>query len=110
MEAADDRGHGLDAGESSRVADDVDDPGVTAPGQHDQAVAGDVDNEGLVIEDQRVWCPGPVGQCLVKRHAMFEVAGAVDLAGDQHRIIEQQRWLAAFDDFEAGLLQRVAAG
>ena len=42
MEAADDRGHGLDAGQLSHITDDVDNPGVPAPGQHDQTVTGDV--------------------------------------------------------------------
>ena len=90
MEAADDRGHGLDAGEPSRITDDVDNPGVPAPGQHDQTVTGDVDDEGLVVEDQRVGRPGPVGQRLVKRHAMLEVTCAIYLAGDQYRIVKQQ--------------------
>ena len=110
MEAADDRGDGLDAGEPSRIADDIDNPGVPAPGQHDQTMTGDVDDEGLIIEDQRVGRPGPVSQRLVERHAMLEVAGAIHLAGDQYRIVKQQRWLAAFDDFKAGLSSALRLG
>jgi hypothetical protein len=105
VKAADDRGNGVDAGESARVADDIDDPGVAAPRKHHQPVTGDMDDEGLIVEDERVGCPGPIGERLMKRHAVFEVGGAIDLAGDQHGIVEQQRGLAAFDDFQAGLLQ-----
>lgn len=105
VKAADDRGNGVDAGESARLADDIDDPGVAAPRKHHQPVTGDMDDEGLIVEDERVGCPGPIGERLMKRHAVFEVGGAIDLAGDQHGIVEQQRGLAAFDDFQAGLLQ-----
>jgi hypothetical protein len=34
-------------------------------------------------------------------HGAFEVGGPVDLAGDQHRAVEQEGWLTALDHVEA---------
>ena len=44
-----------------------------------------------------------------RRHAGFEVGGAVDLAGDEHAAVDQQRGLTALDDLEPLALQGPAA-
>ena len=98
------------AGESLGVAADVDDARVPAAGQHDQSASGTFPIERLVVEDQRVRFParrraGPGGW-----GTPFEVGPAVDLTGDQHRPVEQERRAPLLDDVEPGVLQRAAAG
>src|SRR4029079_4814146 len=88
VEAAYDGGDGVDAGESACVADDIDDAGVAASGEDHEPMTGNVDHQGLVIEDQRGGCPGAVNQRLMERHAVFKATGSVDLAGNEHRVVE----------------------
>jgi len=99
-----------DAGEPLGVPDDVDGAGVAAAGHDDQSLAAQVHHQGLVVQDQRVGFPGGAGPVLVGGgHAVFEVGGAVDLAGDQDGAVEEQGRLAAPDHVEALAGQRVLA-
>ena len=90
MKAAYDGGDGVDAGQAAGVADDVDDSGVPAAGEHYKTMAGDVEDEGLVIQNQWVGHPALVGEHLVEAHPVFKVGGPVHLAGNEHRIVEHQ--------------------
>jgi hypothetical protein len=99
-----------DAGQPLCVPDDVDGAGVPAAGHDDQSPAAHVHDEGLVVEDQRVGFPRGAGPLLVGGgHAVFEVGGAVDLAGDQDGAAGEQRRLAALDHVEALAGQRALA-
>ena len=82
---------------------------MPAAGEHDEALAADVDHQRLLVEDRRVGLPPPVAPGLVVGHPALEVGGAVDLPGDEHRAVEQQRGLPALDHLEALGLQRRAA-
>ena len=95
VEAAEQRVQPVDAGQPQRVPGDVDRAGVAAAGDHDQAPAADVDDQRLLVEDQRVGLPPPVAPRLVVGHAALEVGRAVHLAGDEHAAVEQQRRLRA---------------
>src|SRR5262249_51970358 len=59
----------VDPRQPQGVAGDVDGAGVPAPGQHHQAPVPDVDDEGLVVDDQRGGLPPPVPVGLVHRQA-----------------------------------------
>jgi hypothetical protein len=56
-----------------------------------------VHHERLVVEYQRIGLPAPVPLGFVIGHALFEVGGAVDLAGDENAVIQKERWLAALE-------------
>ena len=69
-----------------------------------------LDDERLIIEYQRVGSPCRVGPALMRwGHAAFEVGSPVDLAGDQDRAVEQERWLTALDHIEALACERTLA-
>jgi hypothetical protein len=62
VEAADESGDPVTAGQAPSVAEDVDGAGVRAGRHHHQALAGDVDDQVLVVQDQRVGLQvGPAG-------------------------------------------------
>ena len=69
VEAADDSVDSVDTRESAGVGDDVDDARVTAAGEGDEPFAGHVDDERLVIEDQRIGLPCPAPTRLMEREA-----------------------------------------
>jgi len=48
------------------------------------ALAGDVDDQVLVVEDQRVGLPAVAGPGVVDGEAGLELGDPGDLAGDQH--------------------------
>src|SRR5580704_536411 len=100
----------LAATEALGVPGDVDHARVTAAGDHHQAAAADVDDERLVIEDQRVGLPAVGGPSLLRRETGLPPGGARDLAGDQHGPAEQETRLLFLDDVEAGPGERAAAG
>ena len=110
MEAADDGVQLLHAGEPLGVAADVDDARVPAAGEHDQPAPGDVSDQRLVVQDQRVGLPALAAPGLVDSESLLESGNAVDLASDQHRPVVQERRLPLLDDAEAGVFQRAAAG
>ena len=110
MEAADDGVQLVDAGQSLGVTADVDDARVPAAGEHDQPAPGDVGDQRLVVEDQRVRLPACAAPGLVDREALLEAGDPVDLPGDQHRPVVQERRLPLLDDAEACVFQRAAAG
>jgi hypothetical protein len=87
------------------VPDDVDHPGVAAPGDDDQPPAAHIDHERLVVDDGGVVLPAvPVPGLMLRRHAMLELGDAVHLAGDQDAS-GQQRPLPPFDHLEPFALQ-----
>ena len=65
--------------------------GMAAAREDDQSPARDVGDQGLVVEDQRIRLPGSAPPGLVDREAPLEAGGAVDLAGDEHRVVEEER-------------------
>ena len=67
-----------------------------------------VDDERLVVEDERVGFPPVVVEPFVEWEAGLEVGGSVDFAGDEHRSAEHERSLATLDDLEALLLERLS--
>jgi hypothetical protein len=108
-------------GEPHRMPNDVDRARVRAAGQNDQTLAAHVDDQGLVVHDQRIVLPRPAGPSLMGcGHAAFVLSRAVDLAGDQHASVDEQRRLAAFDHLQAfrvegapaqrGQLERLRSG
>ena len=82
---------------------------MPAAGEDHQAAPAHVRHEGLVVEDQRVGMPLRVSEGLVDGEALLELRAAVDLAGDQHRAVEEERGLLLLDDLEAGSLERASA-
>jgi hypothetical protein len=95
----------VDAGEPLRLADDVDDAGVAAPGDDQESPAADVRHQRLVFMDQRVVPPLAIHPCLVTcRQAGLERRRARHLAGDQQHAAEQERRLPVLDQGEAGVL------
>ena len=95
MEAADEGMEVVDASEPLGLLADVDDLGVRAAGEYDEALAGDVGDERLIVEDERIGCPAAVAARLVDGEALLEAAASVDLAGDEHRSVQQKRRLPA---------------
>jgi len=88
----------VDAGESFRLADDVDDAGVAAPGDDHESPAADVRHQRLVFMDQRVVSPLAIHPCLVTcRQAGLGRRRARHLAGDQQHAAEQERRLPVLD-------------
>ena len=69
-------------GEATGIAADVHDSGVAAPGDDEQALVLDVDDERLVVEDERVRLPGIVDPRLLRRKAGLLASGAGVLTGD----------------------------
>ena len=120
MEAAYDGVHLADAGELAGVAGDVDDAGVAAAGEHDETSVAYVEDEGLVVEDQRIGLPLLAFEGLFAGHPLFEVGGTGHFAGHERAGLEQEGRLWPLDDLEAGVdhgplaggghLDRVAAG
>jgi hypothetical protein len=66
-------------------------------------VVGDVDDEGLIVDDEPVGRPGPAGEGFVEWHAVLEPGAAVDLPGDEHTVVERERRLSPLDDVEAAV-------
>src|SRR4029079_7920187 len=110
MEPADDGSDRSLPGEQLRVPDYVDDPGVTASGQHHEAATRQAHHNRLVIEDQRVGLPAAVNIGFVSLEARLERRRAIDLARHDYRAVEQERRLSFLDDLESRALQRRAAG
>ena len=98
------------AGEPPGVVEHVDGAGVGAAGHHHQALAGDVDDHVLVVEDQRVGLPAVAGPGLVDGEAGLELGDPGDLAGDQHLAVEQQGGAALLHHLQALGLQVGPAG
>jgi hypothetical protein len=64
----------------------------------------------LVIQDQRVRLPAAATPGMVDREPLLESGDPVNLSGDQHRPVMQERRLLLLDDGEVGLFQRASAG
>jgi hypothetical protein len=84
-------------------------PGVATAAEHEEAAVAHTRHERLVVEDQRIGLPASAVH-LMSLEAGLELGRTVDLAGDQHGAVEQERRLLLFDDLEAGAFQRRAAG
>ena len=110
MEPADDRVQLVHAGQALGVAADVDHAGVPAAGEDDEPAPGDVGDQCLVVQDQRVGLPAAAAPGLVDGEPLLEAGDAVDLAGDQHRPVIQERRLPLLDDVKARFVQGAAAG
>ena len=100
----------LDRGEPHRVPDDVHRARVPATGDDDQPAAAHVHDQRLVVDHQGVVRPGPAVPRLVGgRHPALELRGAVDLAGEEHAAVDEQRRLAALDHREPLAVQGAGA-
>jgi MFS family permease len=110
VQPADEAVQAVDPGEPQRVPRDVDRPRVPAAGEHDQAAVADVHDQRLVVDHQRVVGPGHAVPRLVRGgHPALEVGGAVDLAGDQHAAVHEQRRLTPLDEREPLAVQGAGA-
>src|SRR6478672_2278394 len=111
MKTPDDRVQALVARDLRYVAQRIDDPGVAAAGEHDQALAANVRHERLIVEDELVGLPLAVPARLVARcETLLERGRAIDLAGHEQRAFEEERGLTPLGDLEAGAFERVPAG
>ena len=75
-------------------------PACPQPVMTTRPTATDIDDEGLVVEDQGVGLPAMLAVRLVGGKAVLEVGRAVDLAGDQQAVVEEDRWLTPLDHRE----------
>jgi hypothetical protein len=73
VEPAEHRVHPVHPGQRPRVPQDVDHAGVPAPGHDDEPAPGQVHDQRLVVEDQRVRLPAVAPQRLVDREPLLEV-------------------------------------
>jgi hypothetical protein len=110
VQAADEAGDLVAAGQAPGVAQDVDRAGMGAGRHHHQALAGDVDDQVLVVQDQRVGLPAVAGPRLVDGEADLELGDPGDLARDQHLVVEQQGRAALLDHLQVLGLQVNPAG
>src|SRR5262245_12220584 len=101
VKASDDRCYLPLSGQLLRVANGVDDPGVAAAADQDEAAFAQPQHQRLVVEDQRVGLPAAVTEGIVPLEARLELRRSINLAGDQHRTVEQERGPALLDDLEA---------
>jgi hypothetical protein len=83
---------------------------MRAAGHDHQALAGDLDDQVLVVQDQRVGLPALVGPRLVDGETGLEPADAGDLTRDQHVAIQQQGGAALLHHLQALGLQVGPAG
>ena len=104
VESADHRSDSRLAREVSCVCHHVDDAGMTTACEDDKAAIGQPHHERLVVEDQPDLGPSSADVRLVSVEAGLELRCAIDLAGYQHRSVEEKRRLAFLDDLEAGTL------
>ena len=102
VETADDGVQLVHAGQALSVTADVDDARVPAAGEHDQPAPGDVGDQRLVVQDQRVRLPASAAPGLVDRESLLEAGGAVDLPGDQHRPVVQEPGCPCRDLYQRG--------
>ncbi len=93
VEPADHRVQLADAGQALGVAADIDHAGMPAPGEDDQPAPGDVGDQRLVVQYQRVRFPAFAAPGLVNRESFLKAGDPVNLPRDQHRPIEQERRL-----------------
>jgi hypothetical protein len=77
---------------------------VAAAAEDDEAAFGRAQHHRLVVQDQRVGLPAALPECLASTEASLELRGAIDLARDQHRAVEQDGGPALLDDPEPGAL------
>jgi hypothetical protein len=108
MEPAYDRTDLVDGGEAYCIANDVDDTGMTAAGQHHEASSPQMGHQRLVVYDRRIVVPTVAVPGLVRRrHAEFKIGRALDLAGYQNAPVGEQGRPAALGHFEALFAQSV---
>src|SRR5262249_35904850 len=83
---------------------------MSAAGEDNQSTIADVDDDRLIIEDQRIRLPVIVAPRLLRRKARFVIGGSIHLAGDQDGVVEQETWLVLLDDRKSGALERGPTG
>src|SRR5829696_4984320 len=92
--------HAILTGQPLGVAQYVDRSGVAAARKYDQALALEIHNDRLVIPDPGVRLPAAVRACVIEREALLKIGNALDLAGHQHRAIDQKARLALLSDLD----------
>ena len=76
-------------------------PACPAAGEDDEPAVADVHDQGLVVDDEGIVLPGLAGPRLMcGRHAVFVVGHPVNLTGDQHAAVDEQRRLLPLDEGE----------
>src|SRR5919108_253813 len=110
VQAADEAGDPPFAGEPLGVSQHVHGARVGASGDDHEALALHVHDHVLVVPDHRVRLPAAVRAGVVDREALLERGHALDLAGHQDRVVEQQRFRALLDQLETFPVEVAAAG
>lgn len=82
-------------GQAPGVAADADDSGVAAAGDHQEPLVLDVDDQGLLIEDQRVRLPAAAEPCLLRRQTWLVAGGAGHPRRSPGRTGRTRSWAAA---------------
>src|SRR5487761_405186 len=101
MASADEGVNMVHAGDLPSVEEHVDHAGVAAGGKHDQAPITDVNDHALIVGDQEVGLPAVRAAPVLNREPRLEVGHPLDLARDQHVVVEQQRRAPFLDQLDA---------
>src|SRR5260370_28631865 len=76
----------------ARMADNINDPGMSTARNHHQSLVAHMDDQSLVVIHPRVWLPGAIDLGLLNLKSLFKLRGAFNLSGDQDRPVDQKRW------------------
>ena len=109
MKAAEESVHTGFAGQCQCVARDIDDAGVSATSEDDQAAIAHVHDDRLVIENEWIRLPVVIVPGLLYWKTGFVPGGARYFAGYQDGPLEEETRLAVLDDFESSALQSPSA-
>jgi hypothetical protein len=101
MTSADEAGDSGLAGQSLRVAQDVDRARVRAARHDDQPTVLDVDDDVLVVPDHGIGLPVLAGAREVNRKSALEAGGALDLPRDEDGVVDEQRLSAFLHDVDS---------
>src|SRR5215218_309300 len=101
--------HAILAGQPLGLAQHVDRSGVAAPRKHYEALALEIHNYRLVVPDPGIRLPAAVRARVIEREALLKVGNALDLAGYQHRAIDQEARLALLGDLDPLAVEILAA-
>src|SRR5262249_41371208 len=78
---------------------------MAAAGQHHEAPVANIDDDGLIVANERVGLEQSVAYGVMRWRAALEVIGAGDLASHQHRTLQNKRRPLVFDEFKASVPQ-----
>src|SRR5688572_28016781 len=110
MKATNDRMYLAHAGEITRALQGIDEPRVTATGEHHQTFVLYVEDDRLIVMDPRIGLPPTVDQCNLIGAALLVRRGARNLPGHQGTIADEHRRPALFDYLNIFRFQILPAG